>query len=137
MNINRFQLSATLAVVLAGTVALRAGDPEISGELKQWHKVTLTLDGPQAKETDAGPNPFVDYRMDVTFTHKSGVPSYKVPGYFAADGNAAESSAASGSKWRAHLSPDKSGMWTYRGLVHPGQERGSGRFGQRHDPGPL
>ena len=55
--------------------------PSVSGELKQWHKVTLTLDGPQAKETDTEPNPFTDYRMDVTFTHESGTPSYKVPGY--------------------------------------------------------
>jgi hypothetical protein len=86
----------------------------ITGELKQWHKVTLTLDGPQATETDTDPNPFTDYRMDVTFTHESGTPSYAVPGYFAADGHAAETSAASGSKWRAHLSPDKTGKWTYK-----------------------
>ena len=88
--------------------------PWVNGELKQWHKVTLTLDGPQAKETDTEPNPFTDYRMDVTFTHESGTPSYKVPGYFAADGNAAETSATSGDKWRAHLSPDKAGKWTYK-----------------------
>ena len=88
--------------------------PSVSGELKQWHKVTLTLDGPQAKETDTEPNPFTDYRMDVTFTHESGTPSYKVPGYFAADGNAAETSATAGDKWRAHLSPDKAGKWTYK-----------------------
>jgi hypothetical protein len=36
-----------------------------------------------------------------------------VPGYFAADGNAGESSAESGTKWRAHLAPDKAGKWTY------------------------
>ena len=29
----------------------------ISGELKQWHKVTLTLDGPFADERDNEPNP--------------------------------------------------------------------------------
>jgi len=57
--------------------------------LKQWHKVTLTLDGPAAKETDTAPNPFTDYDFTVTFTHASGAPSYRVPGYFAADGNAA------------------------------------------------
>jgi len=90
------------------------GTVAISGELKQWHKVTLTLDGPSARETDTDPNPFTDYRMEVTFTHESGTPSYKVPGYFAADGNAAETSATSGNKWRAHLSPDKTGKWTYR-----------------------
>ncbi|WP_145370715.1 DUF5060 domain-containing protein [Maioricimonas rarisocia] len=86
----------------------------VSGELKQWHKVTLTVDGPHAKETDSSPNPFTDYRMTVTFTHESGSPRYEVPGYFAADGNAGETSATEGNKWRAHLSPDKPGEWTYR-----------------------
>ncbi len=94
----------------------------ITGELKQWHKVTLTLDGPQASETDTDPNPFTDYRMDVTFTHESGSPSYKVPGYFAADGNAGETSATSGNKWRVHLSPDKTGKWTYKVAFSKGKD---------------
>jgi len=89
------------------------GSVAISGELKQWHKVTLTLDGPFAHEKDNKPNPFTDYRFDVTFTHESGAPKYVVPGYFAADGNAGETSAESGTKWRAHLSPDKPGIWYY------------------------
>jgi len=89
------------------------GSVEISGDLKQWHKVTLTLDGPFAHELDKAPNAFSDYNLMVTFTHESGDPSYQVPGYFAADGNAAESSADAGTKWRAHLSPDKPGNWSY------------------------
>jgi hypothetical protein len=92
----------------------------INGQLKQWHKVTLDLAGPQADEQDTLPNPFVDYRFDVQFTHSSGTPSYKVPGYFAADGNAGQTSATSGSVWRAHLSPDKLGQWTYRISFHQG-----------------
>ena len=89
-------------------------DIVISGELKQWHNVILTLNGPFANEEDTDPNPFVDYRMDVDFTHESGNPSYSVPGYFAADGDAAETSAESGDRWRAHLSPDKTGKWDYK-----------------------
>ncbi len=89
------------------------GEVAISGELKQWHKTTLTLDGPFASEFDTESNPFTDLAFNVTFTHESGNPSYTVPGYFAADGNAGESSAQSGTKWRAHLSPDKTGKWTY------------------------
>jgi hypothetical protein len=89
------------------------GTVEISGELKQWHKVVLTLDGPFANELDNDPNPFVDRRMEVRFLHESGEPEYRVPAYFAADGNAAETSADSGTKWRAILSPDKSGKWAY------------------------
>ena len=66
-----------------------------------------------AHERDNEPNPFTDCALTVTFTHESGSPSYKVPGYFAADGNAAETSAEAGTKWRAHLAPDKPGTWTY------------------------
>lgn len=87
-----------------------SGAVAISGELKRWHKITLTLDGPWAAESGA-PNPFLDYRMEVTFS--SGALSYVVPGYFAADGNAGESSASAGMKWRAHLSPDLTGTWNY------------------------
>lgn len=97
------------------TMRLDDGDGKviISGELKRWHKVTLTMDGPFAHELDKEPNPFTDYRMTVTFKHESGTPIYSVPGYFAADGNASETSADHGIKWRAHLSPDKTGEWFY------------------------
>ena len=117
-------------------------EPVITGELRQWHKITLTIDGPRSsqygqtvfeynEETEmldldvrpnAGPggrlsymhpNPYLDYAMSVTFTNESGNPSYAIPGYFAADENAAETSAKSGNKWRAHLSPDKTGKWNW------------------------
>ena len=88
----------------------------------QWQPVTVTLDGPFAHELDNTPNPFRDYSLTVTFTHESGSPEYHVPGYFAADGNAAETSAKSGTKWRAHLSPDKPGNWTYLTHFHSGKD---------------
>lgn len=86
----------------------------VHGELKQWHAVTLDIAGPFAHEQDLKPNPFTDYAYNVTFTHESGEPSYVVPGYFAADGDAANTGATSGTVWRAHLSPDKPGVWNYR-----------------------
>ncbi|WP_297088127.1 DUF5060 domain-containing protein [uncultured Draconibacterium sp.] len=89
------------------------GSVSVSGELKQWHKVTIDLSGPFANETGVDPNPFTDYCFEVTFEHESGSPKYVVPGYFAADGNAAESGAESGNVWRAHLSPDRTGTWSY------------------------
>ena len=95
-----------LACAMPGAAQRRDASPSdvaISGELKQWHKVTLTLTGPQADESSTEPNPFTDYRMTVTFAHESGTPTYRVPGYFAGDGNAANSSATSGNKWRAHV----------------------------------
>jgi hypothetical protein len=109
---------STFLAVLAGLSlwclpSIQAADPALSGELKQWHPITLTLDGPWAKETDRDPNPFLDYRMVVTFAHESGSPCYRVPGYFAADGHAAHTSADSGNRWRAHVSPAQAGRWTY------------------------
>ena len=67
----------------------------VSGELKKWHKVTVDFSGPKTSET-ANPNPFTDYRLDVTF--RNGKKRYVVPGYYAADGNAAETGATSGSR---------------------------------------
>ena len=91
----------------------RNGAISVSGELRAWHKVTLDLIGPAAAETDTSPNPFTDFRYTVTFTHESGSPRYRVPGYFAADGRAGETGATRGSVWRAHLSPDRPGRWTF------------------------
>ena len=82
----------------------------VSGELKKWHKVSIDFNGPKTSE-QATPNPFTDYRLNVTF--KQGDSSYVVPGYFAADGNAENSSADSGSIWRVHFSPDAVGEWAY------------------------
>jgi hypothetical protein len=91
----------------------QADDAVITGELQEWHKITLSITGPECDEADDSPNPFRDYRMMVRFVHDSGVHEYIVPGYFAADGNAAETSATSGNVWRAHLAPDMAGVWHY------------------------
>lgn len=105
----------TLAGASAGGRALDGdGQVTVSGELKQRHRVTLDLAGPYARETDTDPNPFTDYRFTVVFEHESGTPRYSVPGYFAADGRAGETGAVAGKVWRAHLSPDQTGRWTYR-----------------------
>ena len=85
---------------------------QISGELKKWHKVTLTFDGSETSET-ADPNPFLYYRLNATFTHQGSGKSYLVPSYYAADGDAANTSANSGNKWRVHLAPDQTGVWKY------------------------
>ena len=39
---------------------------------------------------------------------------YVVPGFYAADGNAAVTGAESGDKWRVHFSADEAGEWSYR-----------------------
>jgi hypothetical protein len=101
-----------MLVALGPGSAAGAQEATVTGELKRWHKITLTLAGPQAAEAGS-PNPFLDYRVVATFTHPATSLTYVVPGYFAADGDAANSSATSGDKWRAHLSPDHAGTWNY------------------------
>ena len=91
----------------------------VSGELKKWHKITLTFAGPETNE-NGEPNPFRDYRLDVTF-HK-GNTQYIVPGYYAADGNAAQTSAKSGNKWRVHFLPDEEGQWSYAVSFRTGRD---------------
>ncbi|QDT12562.1 DUF5060 domain-containing protein [Stieleria marina] len=89
------------------------GSVVVTGELKTWHKITLTLNGPYAHEQDNEPNPFTDYRMMVDFRHSDGT-TFSVPGYFAADGDAGNTSAQSGTQWRAHFAPDRQGAWNYK-----------------------
>jgi len=81
------------------------------GEMKKWHTVSLMFTGPEASE-NASTNPFLDYRLNVVFTSPTGK-QYVIPGFYAADGNAVETSATSGNKWMARFSPDEVGEWTY------------------------
>jgi len=55
-----------LLAVPAGLLGKSEAAEVITGELKKWHKVTLTFTGPQTSE-NAEPNPFLDYRLNVTF----------------------------------------------------------------------
>jgi len=82
----------------------------VANELKTWHGVSITFDGPSTNEA-ASPNPFLDYRLNVGFSDGSTV--VLVPGFYAADGNAAESGATSGNKWRVYFSPPNPGVWNY------------------------
>ncbi|MHC4505555.1 MAG: DUF5060 domain-containing protein, partial [Planctomycetota bacterium] len=103
---------ATLLLAMA-LPARGAVSGELSDELQKWHRVTVTFRGPRTSE-DATPNPFLDCRLEVTFTHKASAKSHTVPGYYAADGNAAETGATAGDRWRAHFAPDEEGTWEYR-----------------------
>jgi len=82
------------------------GSAEISGPWQRWHRVTLTCDGPQSSET-ARPNPFLHYRLNVTF--RKGDILMVVPGYYAGDGQG----GPEGNKWRVHFAPPETGVWTY------------------------
>lgn len=91
----------------------------VGGEIKQWHDVQVTFTGPETSET-ADPNPFLNYRLNVTFSHGNEV--YVVPGYFAADGDAANSGATSGKLWRVDFTPDATGTWNYHASFRTGTD---------------
>lgn len=86
----------------------------------QWQTVAVTFDGPETSE-GASPNPFRDYRMSVHFEHAISGEKFTVPGFFAADGNAAESSAKSGNKWRARFTPPHPGPWKWTASFRTGE----------------
>ena len=85
---------------------------EIKGEQKVWHKVTLIFEGPETSE-DAEQNPFLNYRLNTIFTHMDTQEKLRIPGYYAADGNAGNTGSNSGNKWKVHFSPGKKGEWSY------------------------
>ena len=86
---------------------------------QQWHTITLPFEGPNTSE-NADENPFLNYRLIVEFEHEE--TKYVVRGFYAADGNAAETSAESGAVWQVHFTPDRTGKWRYRAQLHQGEE---------------
>lgn len=92
---------------------------KVEGELKQWHKITLVVQGPETSEW-AKENPFLNYKLTATFSN--GSKSYTVPGFFAADGNAAETSADAGNTWKIRFRPDVTGEWTYKISFRKGKD---------------
>ena len=97
------------------------GSVAVVGPTKVWHKLSLDIAGPFAHEHDNQPNPYTDHRLLGTFTHADGT-RYQVPGFFAADGDAANSSAVSGTAWRVHFVPDREGRWDYEIQFHTAKD---------------
>ncbi|WP_040396291.1 CBM96 family carbohydrate-binding protein [Aquimarina agarilytica] len=93
---------------------------KITGELKKWEKVTLSVDLP-ASNLNESADTFKNHRMDVVFTDPNGS-KIRVPGYFAADGNAANSSSKSGKTFKAILRPYMTGPWKYEILYYTGTD---------------
>lgn len=108
-----------LAFVVASCAPKKNDNVRVKGELKKWHKITLDIPGPETSEWDRE-NPFLDYRLEVTFSN--GETTYTVPGFFAADGNAAETSADAGNIWQVRFRPDKTGTWNYKVSFRKGKD---------------
>jgi len=69
--------------------------------------LSFVLTGPSHAETDTDPNPFLDYRFNMTFTSPSGV-KLLVPGFFAGNG-----SGEAGKLWKVRFRADEVGVWSY------------------------
>lgn len=87
----------------------------VSGDGAKWFPITLDFVGPQAAETDNSPNPFLDYRLNVTLTAPSGRQT-EVPGFFDGDGQG----NGTGSVWRVRFSANEVGVWQYRASFRQG-----------------
>lgn len=77
----------------------------------------LCLTGPTVSESDAR-NPFLHYRLDVDVDGPEG--RYTVPGYFAADGDAANTGARAGDQWCARLRGFAAGTYRYSAKLYDG-----------------
>ena len=92
------------------------GSAVITGDLMQWHRTTLSWDGPMTNEA-ATPSPNLDYRLDVTFTGPSGQ-QLVVPGFYAGDG----AGGGSGNQWQVRFAADEVGQWSYAADFRSGTE---------------
>lgn len=79
-------------------------------QYRQHEPITLEFKIEPTSET-ASENPFTDYRLQVDFV--SGSYHLSVPGYYAADGNAANTGATTGGVWKVKFVPHLSGDWRY------------------------
>ncbi|MBN1598073.1 MAG: DUF5060 domain-containing protein [Bacteroidales bacterium] len=75
-----------------------------------WNKHTFLFIGPELTEEQ---NTYLNYKLQVYFTHKASGKVYNIPGFYAADGNASETSSTEGNAWKVHFVPDETGEWTY------------------------
>ncbi len=94
-------------------------DNSATYEVKKWEKLTLKFEGPATSET-AEDNPFLNYRLLVTFMN--GNDSIVIPGFYAADGYAAETSSEAGNSWQVRFRPHKEGLWKYSVSFRKGKD---------------
>ena len=106
-NVTRYLTPCVLFAAAIWQTPIHAAT--ISGQMSQWHPLTVDFAGPFATETDGSPNPFMDYRLVVEFTSPSGNVR-QVPGFFAGNGQG----GGSGNVWRARFAADEPGTWRYR-----------------------
>lgn len=79
----------------------------------------VTFEGPETSE-DSALNPFTDYRLSVRFS--SGESNVDLRGFYAADGDAGNTGASTGNKWRVRFSTPVTGVWKYKASLRQGDD---------------
>ena len=101
-----------LGIVLLVLLGFSCAEKEVQlTNYKQWHTIILPFEGPDTSELSEN-YPFLNYRLIVEFSN--GEEQFNVQGFYAADGNASETSADSGNIWQARFTPNTLGKWTYK-----------------------
>ena len=113
-----YNFTSFLLVIVFSFSCSQQKPVSIDGELKKWHRITLSFEGPETSEL-AKENPFLNYRLDVIFTN--GEEEFVIPGFYAADGNAAETSSDKGNVWQVRFTPNKTGEWKYKASFKTGE----------------
>lgn len=114
MKIKKISLFVVLAIFL---LSCNVRQTSVS-QIQQWHPYTISFEGPATSEYSPE-NPFIQYLLLVEFEHEK--TTKVVRGFYAADGNAAETSADSGSVWQVRFNPDHIGDWTYNASLFKGE----------------
>ena len=114
-------LAICLGTLVGSSIAQDPGAESNQSPVKLLHTKTLAFSCLQTSE-DAALNPFTDHRLDVTFEHVESKRKFTVRGFYAADGNAANTSATSGNVWQARFTADRIGSWTYNATFRMGAE---------------
>ncbi|QVY64088.1 DUF5060 domain-containing protein [Polaribacter sp. Q13] len=117
MAINKRSFSLYFLLLIFNFTFFSQG--KIEGKLEKWNKITIHFNYEEFSENDED-NPFLNYRLNVTF--KNGNEEITIPGFFATDGNAAETSSKKGVVWQVRFMPNKIGKWTYKASFKKGNE---------------
>ena len=102
-------------VLWAAVFASWASAAELSGDPVLWHRIEVRFEGPFSSESASAPNPFLDYRLQCTFTAPSGR-TYEVPGFFDTNGQG----GSSGRLFTCRFAPDETGTWSYQASFREG-----------------
>jgi hypothetical protein len=108
-------LSLSFSALSIAVQPTAGASAHVSGPLVQWQTATIDFAGPTFNELDSNPNPFLDYRLQVTLRSPTGA-VYSVPGFFDGDGNG----GGSGNIWRVRFTPDAAGRWDYAASFRTG-----------------